>query len=327
MFRKLNSKKLLLVFGSLLLLVVAMLVVDSIKGDRTFKEQILMADTADIKSITILPRLETARKLTLARTESGWEVSKGDKTVKADEASVASILEQLAALKPLRVAATKSDQWRDYELTDSLATVVTISFGKRKKQQVYLGKFNYKQPQGQNPYAMYGQQPRGTMTTAVRTSGDKNTYIVDGFLGMTFNRDINDFRNKTVLRSNAIDLTKLSFSYPADSSFDMVKEAGVWKVAGVAADSAEVANYVNAISHLNSYSFADGISPEGAPLYTLTVEGNNFTTPLLLEVFASADSSLRYLVRSSTNTEALFSDPDGSAVVSRVFVPKSKFLK
>lgn len=317
----------MIVFGSLLLLVVAILVWDSVKGDRTFKDKILLADTADISSITIVPRLELDRKITLARNGDGWTVVKGEKTVVADGAAITNILEQLAAMKPMRVAATHADQWKNYELTDSLSTVLTIAFGKRKSQQVYIGKFNYKQPQGQNPYAMYGQQPRGTMTTAVRTSGDKNTYIVEGFLGMTFNRDINDFRNKTVIRSNAIDWTKVSFAYPADTSFEMVKEAGVWKIDGAAIDSAEAAGFVNAISHLNSYSFADDIKPSGVPLYSLTVEGNNFTRPIKLDVYTSADSTLGYLVQSNMNTEALFADPDGSSVVKRVFVPKSTFVK
>lgn len=317
----------MIVFGSLLVLVVAILVWDSVKGDRTFKDKILLNDTTDITSITIVPRLEMDHKITLTRNGDGWTVAKGEKTVVADGAAIANILEQLAAMKPMRVAATHADQWKTYELTDSLSTVLTINYGKRKSQQVYIGKFNYKQPQGQNPYAMYGQQPRGTMTTAVRTSGDKNTYIVEGFLGMAFNRDINDFRNKSVIRSNAIDWTKLSFSYPADSSFEMVKEAGVWKIDGTDIDSAEAAGFVNTISHLNSYSFADDVKPAGTPLYSLTVEGNNFSRPIKLDVCASADSTVGYLIQSNMNTEAVFSDPDGSSVVNRVFVPKSKFLK
>ena len=251
-----------------------------------------------------------------------WKIKSRQKLFNADENTVNNILKTMTELKPKRVAATDRSRWEEFEVTDSLATRVKLITGKKTGADIYFGKFSYQQPKNQMAY-YYNQQ--GTITTYVRIARDKIVYVVEGYLGMTLNRGLNDFRNKSIIRSNKSDWTRLSFAYPADSSFYLVKEGDKWMVDGLLADSASVADYFNSISWLTSSDFVDDQKPLHAKAdFSLKIEGDNFVKPLQVKAF-KADTVNRYLITSSQNEGAFFSGAK-SKLTEKIFIGKNKFL-
>jgi hypothetical protein len=323
MYKKLNIKTLAIVLVILIGAVIAVYLSDSKKGERSFRAKMVDTDTSRITSIIIYPKAEKENAIELKKASEGWRVISGANTYNADEMMIRNMLKVLADLKPQRLAATEKSHWGEFDVTDSSATRVKLYTGKKLATHLYVGRFSYQPPKNQNPYN-YGQQ--GTMSTFVRLADEKSVYSVDGFLGMSFGRNVNDFRKKTVIRFNKEDLSRLSFTYPADSSFALVKEGNKWMINGLLCDSASVAGYLNTLSMLSSSNFVDDQKPlNDMADFTLNIEGNNFASPIVVKAF-KADTVNRYLVSSSLNEGAYFSGKSND-LSDRIFAGKNKFFK
>jgi hypothetical protein len=322
MYKKINIKSLIIIFAVLLILAVIIFYMDSRKGERTFRSNIVDTDTSKVTSIVIYPKINREEPIVIQRKGNFWKIKSRQRLFNADENVINNILKTLTELKPKRVAATDKSRWKQFEVTDSLATRVKLITGKKTGADIYFGKFSYQQPKSQMAY-YYNQ--RGTINTYVRIANDKIVYVVEGYLGMTLNRELNDFRNKSILRSNKSDWTRLSFTYPADSSFYLVKEGGKWLVNGIMADSAAVADYFNSISWLSSSDFIDDQKPlHSEPDLSLKIEGDNFVRPIQVKAY-KADTINRYLITSSLNEGTFFSGRK-SKLTEKIFVGKNKFL-
>lgn len=323
MYKKLNLKTLAVILVVLIVAALAVYLSDSKKGDRSFRAQMMDADTSKVTKIVIYPKAEMGNAIELIKEPDGWKIISGTDSYHADQSMVRNMLVTLAALKPQRLAATEKSRWHEYDVTDSAATRVKIYTGRKLATHLYVGRFSYQPPKNQNPYN-YGQQ--GTMFTFVRLADEKSVYSVEGFLGMSFGRDVNDYRDKTVSHFSKEDLSRLAFTYPADSSFTLVREGNSWTIDGLVCDSASVAGYINTLSMLNSSYFVDDKKPmDDRPDFTLNIEGNNFVTPVVVKAFES-DTITGYLISSSMNKGAWFSGKEND-LANKIFAGKSRFFK
>ncbi len=188
---------------------------------------------------------------------------------------------------------------------------------------LYVGKFNYQQPpQGQqNPYQ---QQSKGKMSTYVRPAGDKEVYVVDGFIKMSIQPNVNNYRDKTLFASNKDDLTKLTFSYPGSEGFALSKEGTKWMLNGQLTDSTKTVRFLNKLSRVTSSNFADDVVPlTSTPTHQVKIEGNNII-PVEINAFP-ADSVNKYVVTSSLVPDSKYSGAK-SGLFDRIFVKSSEFF-
>jgi len=328
MFRKMNNKKLLVVFVVLALGVAALLITNEKKGERNFTNQLVEFDTTEAQAIYITPKKDTDRGLAFEKVNGNWVVVRNNEDYKADQDKIAELLNTLITLKPLSLTANSKEKWEQFEVTDSLGTRVVVK-GKKDKTlaDLIIGKFEYtaaRSPQNQMMQS-YGQRPQVNMQTQVRNADEKQVYLVDGFLNMTFNRQWQEFRDNTIINSASNKWKRLSFNYPADSSFTMVREQGQWMVNGEAADSASVVRYLNKLDFQSGRNFADGYKPNGSPVYTLNIEGDNMSAIQVDAYYNPADSA--YYLHSSENKDVYFSDETGN-IVKNIFVsPKTLISK
>ena len=322
MYRKLNIKTLTITFGVLLLAVVAVKISDSLSHGNTLKDVLFDINTDDVTTIRIYPQSKKGKEITLVKNNGKWVVKYNGATYTGNQKLISSLPEQINKLKPLRLAATKKESWKNFKVTDSLATKVVLENNGKMLAGLYIGKFSYimpkNQPQQQNPYM---RRPQGKMNTYVRTLDDDNVYAVEGFLGMSFNRSADDFRDKTIVSVNKNDLTKLTFSYPADSSFVLSKKDNKWFVDDQPADSVSVAGYLNKISHLRGRTFADtGVASFN---HLVKIEGQNME-PVTVQAVVSEKGAV---ITSSQNKGTIFTDDDKKGIVMKLFVSKKEFIK
>lgn len=323
MYKKKTNQKLAVFFFILLAMVVVVLLVDQKKGKRTFRTDLFEADTADVTAIIIRSRADRDNPVILEKKKSGWQLKSGDRQFNAEPFMVQEMLRALHDLKASRVAATDKAKWKEFEVDDSSATKIEVKKDKKLVSTLYLGKFSYQMPKNANPYDYYNQQPK--ISTYVKVGDEKQVYVAEGFLSMIFNRSINDYRNKAIIRSNSNDWTRLTFSYPADSSFAMVKEKGFWAVDGMPVDSVIAAEYLQFIASASSEKFADDQKPlSGKPDFSLKIEGDNGVNPIVISAFI-ADSTHGYLIQSSENEGTYFSGKQ-SGLFYRIFVSRERFF-
>jgi len=306
MFKKLNNKVLIIVFGVLLLLVLLLKFVQP-KGDRNFTAKLVEADTAKISSITIINESKEEKKLVRNATKQ-WNLVKRNKTYKADKSAIESILYELQNMKSEYIASMDRSEWAQYQVSDTGSTRVKVEQSGKVVADFLVGRFSYQQ---------------NHQTTFVRPYNEDNVYAINGFLAMTFNRDANDFRDKTMVKLiGPTAFKRLKFNYP-DSSFTMIKEKNIWTISGVKADSAKVLNYLSSLAVLSGSDFVDDSVVSGNQVFSLKIEPE-LGKPVELKAFVS-DAVHKYIITSTENTDARFSGTKGD-LANRVFVGMRQFM-
>ena len=317
--KKITNKTLLILFLALAAIALVFYFIDSKKGDRTFKTELVKVDSAKVTSITIYPKGKPKETLSLIKSGKSWEVKFNNHSYPADTMTVERILQVLGKVNAERVASTDKSGWKGLEITDSLSTHVVVNQGSEITADFRVGKISFTRNINQQSY---GRNQNMDVKSHIRVAGDDRVYVVDGFLSMMFSDQPSMYRNRMVFKFNKTDLVKLTFIYPGDSSFQLTKSGNKWLVNDQPTDSAKVENWLNSVANCTNSDFADDkTQPVNFP-YALHIEGNNMKT---IEVKGAFDSgSKTYYITSTFNTSAIFGGSN-SYLFNQVFPSKAKF--
>ncbi len=304
-------KKYGIIFGALAVIVLVLLFSDFGKKERTFKTNLVEIDTALVTQALIYPKGYNHKEIKLFKDDDGvWRVALEKKSVTVPPQKVKGIFTQLLSVKPTRLAAKSPSKWKEFEV-DTSGTRVKILEDDDVTLDLVIGKFSYK------------QQFR-SMTSFVRLFDEDEVYETKGFLSTSFNRDVNTFRNNRLINDDYKNWTRISFDYPADSSFQMVKIGDKWKAGDVELDSAKVADYVRQLSRLSSNAFVDEL-PEG-------LSTSDFTRRVRIDsegkreiVLQSFENDKNVIISSSENTESYFNGKSAK-LQDKIFKGLSSFL-
>lgn len=305
MFKRFSNKQLIIVLGSLTVLYLLSLVLGG-KSERTFKKTISAIDTAKVNLIRITP--PNVSPVLLSRAGNEWTVQiDGGVQAPTSPGAVKSALASIAFLEAKQLVSRNEDKWGEYKV-DTAGTRVEVLTGEKKSLDLVLGRFEYKQT---------------GMMSYVRENGSDETYLVNGFLESSFNRKADDWRNKTLLKGPQSEWMSITFTYPGDSSFQIIKAAdNTWMLSDSGAlNTSEVNSWLSAAANTNGTAFSEKPPVITAPLYQVTVQ----TTSGLVEVKAFEDENNQFILTSSQNPGANFADATGD-IVKKLFVSKTKFL-
>jgi len=320
MFKKLNIKVLLII----LVVLGGIFALTEFRGDkdRSFSRVLLAVDTAKVSEIHVLIPKEGTDIRLVRNAPDDWSVQSQGSIFPADINVVRSILGQFHEIKPERIAATSKERWNEYEVTDEDGIRVKLSSAGKNVADIYFGKFSFTQPpQGQ---MQMQQQQQGKMTSFVRRAGDQKVYAVEGFMRMTYQNDVNAYRNKMLVNVNRDDISRLVFEYP-DFRFTVEKSDEKWLLNGQPADSLKTVRYLSRLHRLTSTNFIPPATAKtGGASHKLRIEGNNFT-PVDLNVFPTSDTLINWIITSSMNPQAEF-DGTKAQLFERTFVNETEFL-
>jgi hypothetical protein len=289
MFRKLNTKKLLLIFGVLLALVVLLQIISHRSGDRNFSNKILDVDTAKLTAITL--KHGDLKEIRITRQGNTWSVSDGEKTYLADKFSLDNILGTIPKIVPDHVSGTDKSDWGKLGVNDTSAGVCHVKLEQNGKlvSEFLVGRYSFEYPQ--------------TFFSYVRLKDGTDVYSVRDLMPMTFGMTLAELRNKALVTMKTSDIRQITFHYPADSSFLIVKQPNGWAINGVKVDSSKMITYLNQISNLRSGDFASDKLITGAQTFGVTIESNN-AKPVEIKAFAVPDTSVRYIITTSQHPES-----------------------
>jgi hypothetical protein len=310
MVNRLSIKTLGITFFVLLIVVAIFLIYDAKHGESSFRYNIVSVDTASVTSISIFPKSFNHKEVKIFKEGSLWKVNPaGSKTVVVPFPKVQELLIQLASIKPLRIAAQSADKWDEFKV-DSSGTRVKVFEGNKNTLDMTIGKFAYQQPK--------------SMATYIRVSGDDNVYLVNGFLDFSFNHDADYFRDDNVIKDDYENWSKLTFTYPADSSYQLVKTNGRWEINGKGVDSAKIFSYIASISNLSIPNFINNADQSllNKAKYTLRIQSSALG---FINVSAYEDSTELAII-SSQHKETCFDGKKADAW-KRIFAGKSSFIE
>jgi len=317
MFNKISIKTLSIVFGILLIGVLLNQIVGNGHKNQSFKSQLTDFDIDQVSEIVIKPKMG-GEEVLFEKKGQNWMVSQTEQTFNADNKQIANMLESIAHLKAKRLASKSENGWKKYEVTDSLAVQVEVNGDNGELANLYIGKFSYSQPpQSQNPY----QQNQGVMTSFVRLADEDETYAVDGFLKMSFNKDIKNYRDQSVINIPKNEIAQVKVVQP-NGDFVLKKSGDLWLMDGLAADSAATAQYISKLANLKSRDF---LAPEqfSAPNSNYVLSILNVNGQELVNVEAIYSDPTHIAIRSSTNPGTVF-DGTQSDLFRKLFVNKGQ---
>jgi hypothetical protein len=317
MNKRFNNKKLIFILAGLVVVLILTFIRKIPAENASLKSRIVEFDTAEVSKIVLYPKGSINSPVEFSRGNSKWTVQQGTIVSATKKDAVKEIFNELVNLKPQMLAAKSKAKWEEFELTDSLATRLKFINNKGKVlADIMIGKVNYKQVN--NPYG--GNSVQGT--SFIRLTDEKEIYGVEGFLSFFFNGGFNEWRDKTFIRSNKNDISKIAFSYPSDSSFTLTKSGTKWYASNQLCDSVKVSNFLNALTQLDGQEIKDGFKPVVSPEFQMIVEGDNLVN-FSVKCFGDAASD-EYILNSSLNPDVYFSSKR-NGIFERVFKSRKSF--
>lgn len=306
MFKRFNNKQLSIVLAAIVALYILTTAFGG-KAERTFKKTLAVVDTAKVSQIMIAPPQK--EPVQLMRNGNSWQVALADGNPASTAAnSVKNVLQSLAFLEARQLVSRDEDQWNNYKV-DSTGTRVQIMGKDKQVLDIVLGKFEYKQT---------------GMMSYVRLYDEDEIYLVSGYLDASFNKDIDGWRDKTLIKGNKNEWAGLTFTYPADSSFALTKDTtNKWVLAdGTPSKSTEIDSYLSKISNSNGTAFVNRKPLSPTPVLQLVIQTS---TGMPIEIKAFPDSEHGYLLSSSLNPGAYFAGDEGG-LIEKFFIGKTKFI-
>jgi hypothetical protein len=313
--KKLNNKILLIVLVAMVGVFALSRLFRSPKLEANMRKELITLDTAKVTEVRIAASAASDKEMKLLKSGTQWWVSRGNKKYTAEAATIKSMLASVASLQAQRMVSRKKDKWETFNVGEK-GTHVSIWNGGNRMADFYVGKTGFNQSPGGYQGGFAGAY------TYVRLADETEVYSVDGFLESTFNRAADDFRDRSFLRVKTEDINKITFAYPADSSFVLEKRESVWHVGNVRADSAAVAGYLNQWSFKNLSAFADDFNAASSPTLTIKVEGQ---AGVLTTLEGWKQDNGEWALRSSLQKDVVFSSAS-SSIVNDVLVNSKKFI-
>lgn len=266
---------------------------------RTFKTELIKLDTAAITAIKIYPKSENQEEIVLNKEGSFWVANKNNVTTKANVDAVNSMLRNLALIKTKRVVAKSPEKWVDYEVEETNSTRIKAFQGDKLLEDFIVGRFNF------------NQQTRQGVSYVRLAKGDE-IYAVDGFLSMTMGQGFDAYRNKGILTVSSNDLTQIAINTLGNTTI-LQKLGNNWTQDGNPVDSTSISSYLNGLQNINGSTFVNDFDELQAPnlLYkTVSFEGNNLSTPIIIKAFRDTTRTEPYIIQSSLNEDGYFASGD-----------------
>lgn len=311
MSKSFNNKNLLIVFVVLLVVVLLTQFTDWGGRDRSFRKHLVEIDTGAVEQITIYSGRQGMENLVLAKNGNKWQVKRGERTEPAAEDKIGNALRRLENVEVQRLVARQQEQWPEYEVTDSLGTRIQVQQDGENALDLILGKFSF-------------DRASRSATTFVRLASGNTVYAVDGMLKQSITDNINDWRDRTVIKGNDAYWNKLTFTYPADSGFVLSKNNDQWTVNGNPADSASTVKYLNKLTTIRNPDFADDFEGGNNPAFKLTINSEQSPSTINIEGYNTGTEG-EFVIHSDLNPNAYFKAPrDG--LFTRIFPGKEQLL-
>lgn len=309
MFSKSSNRTLTYIFAGLLIIAGIVVIFDSGKDERSFRNELVDIDTAKVTEILLYPKSQNNNQVRLFKDNELWKVNlSNNKNANVPRSKIQSLFTKLLEIKPNRLAARGESSWNEFEV-DSAATRIKVFEGRDLTLDLLIGRFSF-------------QQPR-TMNTFVRLAEDTDVYEVEGFLGMTFDQNADAFRDGTVIKSDYTNWIDVSVNFSADSSYRLVRLGEHWTSPDFEIDSAKTENTLRGLSNIIGSGFINIELPNEltSPVYSLEIADGSTTTTV-----RAFNYNGNLIINSSQNPDAHFDASQGN-LLKRVFPGRKEFVK
>lgn len=160
MAQKVNNRTLFILFGGLLLVVVAVQWWQAQKPESAAIRETTIepVDSSKITRIQFLPAFDTAKAYSLVPTDTGWQVQNKSAS-QFNENRFQRAMEELKNGIPIsHLVSRKKADWEEYEV-DSSGTLLKVYQEGKLYDKAVLGKMDFSEKQKATTYVRHAEQP------------------------------------------------------------------------------------------------------------------------------------------------------------------------
>jgi hypothetical protein len=262
-----NATKTLLIIFTALTAVTALHFAFGGKGSSAaFSSAVVSFDSTKVTRVVITPSGKPATEL--EKDGAVWKVAgTNGNAYPADKATVMGALGELLGMKVKAIATRDTAKFSRFQV-DTTGTLVELYTGDKRTDAVILGKFNFVNRQEFNTY--------------VRNASKNEVFAVEGFLGSTFGRETDNWRDKNVWKLDEKAVRQVELSFPGDSSWAAFRADGdKWLSGTDSLDTYKTESLVRQAAAITVGQFDETVSPEQAAAglsITVKVTLDNGTT-------------------------------------------------
>ena len=145
MSKRFNNKRLLYLLAGLTVILILTILIKIPEEKATFKSNIVDLDTSAVIKIILNNRISAGNAVEFNRNNYNWTVRQGKIVSAIDEGAVQNIFSEVLNIKPQSLAAINHARWKEFDLTDSLATRIKFLNSKGKiLADIMIGKLDFK---------------------------------------------------------------------------------------------------------------------------------------------------------------------------------------
>ncbi len=285
-------KRRILIFGIILLALIAAYLVLSRNSNKDNKQRVFSADSLDIGKIVVMDISDT---LQLQQTDSGWRL-----TDPVDwEANIDHMKNffkfVINAKYPKTEMTTSEDAIERYGLTpDKALQVVTYDKKGRKKDHVYFNNF-------------------GNNWDYFRYEGDSKIYQIYDSVSMTYRPVLANWRSPVLVRVWEDELKSIEVTYP-QNSYTLVHEPKRWVYRDknvafeIPAENRPLLRILNLLINLDTMSFFDGDNSRLMPAFNspLAVVKLNKTDDTVTKLSFAFTEETRHIMMIDDKSDPLY---------------------
>lgn len=270
MFNRLGTK------GPLLAAVVLALIwglskVGAGNGKGTVRSVVVQVDTAQLMSVTIVPRRLKGATLEFQRKDGIWTVKDSTGTYAVDKASFDMALSGFQNMRTLRLGGSMSKHATKYELTDTARTSITFRWAGKEAVTVHCGSVN--------------MEAREAGETFVNVGGEDEIHVVEGSVTRALDQPTSSWREHILIGGNPANWHKVQLRFGDGTGYDLARTGEKWTVGNEPADQERVGQFLKSLSKGSSSRYADKTDVTGfQPAYTITIQ-QSLGEPIVVEVF------------------------------------------
>ena len=306
-----NNKTLLYIFGALLVLFLASKLFNK-KSDRSFEVEVVSIDTSMVDQIKLYPKANEGQEILFEKQGGNWKATQNGLTVDVTRQGIQGLLANMSNIPVDRAVTKTPEKWIDYEVDEANGSRVVAMQGSKTLGDFIVGRFNF-------------DQMTRSATSYIRRNGEDVVYAVDGFLGMSFNRGFDSFRDKSLVKTAKEDINQINISSPDYGNHTIIKNGNTWLMDNATLlDSAKMVTWINGLTFASGSEFLDGYSP-GAPLHSMQILANNQATPVTITAYPNTNEEKPFVLHSTENNVAYFAS-DSTGVYSKFFKPVEELI-
>jgi hypothetical protein len=212
----------------------------------------------------------------LEREAGRWMLTSPVK-YQADEAAVALAVGNGRRIEITSLVSTNPEKRKLFQV-DSSGTLVKVYEKGIPKTAFYVGKMG----------TTYTE-------TYVRADGSNDVYLAQGMLSTTFSRQVKEWRDKTIFKTDQAAIKSVRFQY-GDTTFTLTFQDSTWMIGNDTTVMSSVKSFLGSISSLQTDEFVDSaLTMTKPPAVMIGVEGTQIR-------FYTKDSG-KYYVQTSQSPQ------------------------